>query len=150
MKKVLLLSILIIFFIISLIGCNNQAPTKEEKSLSQKQLKKDFELQEKCGRISKEFFKNNYYDGIIKTPNGKEIYYHYRNHYNNKLNKCFIEITEDGFIGKKKELLDVNENNSLGIVRMNKEQDIKSCYVSNKECNSEGEWNILVKPYMEE
>jgi uncharacterized lipoprotein NlpE involved in copper resistance len=139
MKRTLFLSILIVFFIISLVGCNNQKSTKEQSSVSQNTLKEQSELQKKCGQISKEFFKKNY--------NSDE---HYRNHYNKKLNKCLMVITEKGVIGRKKELFDVYESNTYGIIRINKEKIVMSCDVLKTICKTEQEWDTLVKPYMEE
>ena len=140
MKRTLFLSILIIFFTISFMllgGCN-----KEQPPVSKKQLKEDkeqFELQNKCGKISKDFFWKNY--------NSND---HYRFHYNKKLNKCLMVTTEKGVLGRKKELLDVYENNTYGIMRMNKEQKVTSCDVFRKICKTEDEWDSLVKPYMTE
>ena len=46
MKRTMFLSILIVLFIISLVGCNNLTPTKEL-----------YKLQEQCGKRSEEWYK---------------------------------------------------------------------------------------------
>lgn len=140
MKRTLALSILIVFIttsFMSLAGCN-----KERSSVSKKQLKEDkeqLELQNKCGKISKDFFWKNY--------NAND---HYRYHYNKKLNQCLMVTTETGVLGRKKELLDAYENNTYGIIRINKEKKVTTCDVLKKICTTEEEWDSFVKPYMEE
>jgi hypothetical protein len=135
MKRTLFLSILIVFFttsLMSIVGCNNQTSTKEQL----KEDKEQFELQEKCGGISREFFKNEF---------SRETSY-YRNHYNKKMNKCFILVT--GLYTTFKSLNDVNENKRYGVLLITK--DGIGCDVLEKKCKSEQEWDSLVKPYMEE
>jgi hypothetical protein len=145
MKRKLFLSILIVFFTISLmslLGCNNQNPTKEQ---STKNIKEVYELQERCGKQTSEFFKKEYGDGIFRdgTISG------YQNHYNKKLNKCFIIITSTSPSMKLKNLFDFNENKELGTFVENKSLPM-DCRVFEKSCKSEEEWDSLVKPYMEE
>ena len=86
MKRKLFLSILIVFFttsFMSIVGCNNQNIIKEQSSLS--------ELQEQCGKQSEEYFNKEYGNGTINTKmETTDICY--TNHYNKKLNKCFILI----------------------------------------------------------
>lgn len=134
MKRTFFLSLLIVFFTVSLVGCNNQKSTKEEQMKTVKEL---YELQEKCGKRCEERFKNNY----------KPEYAMYQSHYNKKLNKCFILV--HFFKQNIKALFDVNENKQYGIFSPNIE-DKSSCGVLEKECKTEDEWNALVKPYMEE
>lgn len=142
MKRIFFISVLIVFFIIPFVGCNNQQPSKEQSSITEKQLKVDYDLQEKCGKRSEEWVKKEY--------NGVSFTYNYKNHYNKKLNKCFVIVHY--LVGSDyfEFLYDVNENNELGsISKMNKGMST-SCYISGKECKSKEEWDLLVKPYMEE
>jgi len=119
MKKidsVISLSFLVLFL---LVGCDNK--------------KVDYQLQEQCGKRSEEYSK--------KFTNSR----FHQNHYNKKLNKCFILVNESEKSGKG--LFDVNESKIYGIYST---KDYLSCYVLEKECKSEEEWDSLVKPYMEE
>ena len=161
MKRTLFLSILIVFFttsFLSIIGCNNQTPTKEQSSVSEKRIKEDYDLQERCGNKSEEILKVKYHsqDNItIKTDDGVKIYEH-RNHYNKKMNKCFQIIkkyygNEKGGGAITKELFDINENRTYGLFwNFWEPNKINDCHVSNNKCSSEEEWDKLVKPYMEE
>jgi hypothetical protein len=164
MKRTFFIPIFIIFFttsFLSIVGCNNQNP-KEKSSVSENKIKVDYELQEKCGKQSKEIFKekNDGHEGLTRM--GKRIYffYGYSNHYNKKMNKCFlleeIKSYKDRIIDSEVEtvnndLWDINENKNYGSLRMNRKTNILlDCSVLDKECKSEEEWNSLVKPYMEE
>jgi hypothetical protein len=123
--------------------------------------KEDYELQERCGKRCEEYFKNKYGPGFIESELGNEFSY-YENHYNKKLNKCFIYlvvvkiIVETKKIRTSKYLRDIHENKDYGsfidvsdMIEKNVEPYIK-CVLLDKTCNSEKEWNLLVKPYMEE
>ena len=102
----------------------------------------DYQLQEQCGKQCEEYFKKNYLDKVGG---------HYKNHYNKQLNKCFILVFyDDG--GPTEMLFDVNENKPVGyytLYRVGKE----SCSMpspSGNECKSRGDWDLMIKPYMEE
>ena len=123
MERTLFLSILIVFFTTSLVGCNNK--------------KDDYELQDKCKKSSEELF-NREWKNIEHSS--------YQNHYNKKLNKCFIVVKH--FDANEVYLYDVNENNIYG--GFQKYENSTKCYVLEKKCNSEEEWDKLVKPYMED
>jgi len=142
MNRKLFLSILIVFFttsFMSIVGCNNQTPTKEQLSISKTTSKENYELQEKCGKRCEEWVKKEY--------NGTNC--SYKNHYNKKLNKCFILVSCNGNNISTEILFDINENNKIGGL-----SDFKNgkvfCSMSDKECKSVSEWEILVKPFMEE
>ena len=148
MKRIVFLSMLVVFFTISFITVgrsNNQPPTNE-----------DYLLQERCEKQCEKWFLGKYEYGIKDTDGGKKFNY-YHNHHNKKLNKCFI-ITGHVFIPKngagivsKKSLFVVNENKEYGVFsKVIKETNPIECYLSDKSCKSEKEWNTLVKPYMEE
>ena len=105
-------------------------------------IKEDYELQEKCGKSCKELFSQKYDLG-----NGS----FYNSHYNKKMNKCFISILHLGgpLTIKRKILLDVHGNKDYGIFT-HRVEGIIICEVLDTKCNSEKEWDLLVKPYMEE
>jgi hypothetical protein len=93
------------------------------------------QLQEQCKKNCEEFFTKSYekkYSGF------------YASHYNRKLNKCFMMLYNP--VTNRKILYDVNKSNLHGLFT----HDGVSCYVYEKKCKSEGEWDELVKPYMEE
>ena len=149
MNRKLILSILIIFFttsFLSIFGCNNQNIIKEQSSLS--------ELQEQCGKRSKEFFSKEYSNGTVNTKDGTTTV-NYTNYYNKKQNKCFLLLKSTHIFNDKKKgnkysenLLDIDENQEYGYFI----EYVKNivCFVLDKECKSEQEWDSLVKPYMEE
>ena len=117
--------------------------------------KEDYELQERCGKRADERFKMEYGNGSSSDKDSTYIFA-YRNHYNAKLNKCFILITtttipkrEDRDIMIMTNLYDVNENKDYASI-VNVKQKIFGCRVLDKLCKSENEWNLLIKPYMEE
>ena len=126
----------------SLVGCNNQNQTKEQSSISKTTSKEDYELQEQCGKRSEEFFRKKF---KYSKP------FLHQNHYNKKLNKCFILAR---YLDEQKYLYDVNENKRYGVFYKNpstpKEIDFVLCEVLEKECKSVSEFDSLVKPYMKE
>ena len=120
-------------------------------------IKEDYELQERCGKRSEEWFKSKYGDGFSRSDDGN-MRSHYKNHYNKKQNKCFILINNNFVDTNKKNnkdqsftdkfLYDVNENGYYGSY-MNMVEG-SDCIFLEKKCKSEKEWDLLVKPYMEE
>ena len=121
-------------------------------------IKEDYELQKKCEKQSEEIFKEQYgYDNVkVNTINGFDLYTH-RTHYNKIFNICFQLIEknlckEDGVVETRiKELLDVNENTKYGsIMEFLNTRKIWECFVAQKTCKSAGEWDLLIKLYMEE
>jgi hypothetical protein len=149
MKRTLFLSILIVFFATSfmtLVGCHNQNIIKEQYSLS--------ELQEQCEKRSNEFFSKEYGNGTVKTKDGTTTTY-YTNHYNKNQNKCLLLLKSTHIFNDKKKsyrylenLLDIDENQEYGYFINNGKNIV--CFVLDKECKTEKEWESLVKPYMEE
>lgn len=113
-------------------------------------IREDYDLSDKCGKRCEEIYHKTYNNGVIET--GKNtLFYDYENHYNKKLNKCFMLIREEGTItGTKKALTDIQENKTYGHVRKNKDYKIILCWVLDKKCQSVEEWDLLVKPYMED
>jgi len=121
--------------------------------------KEDYELQERCGKRADELFKREYGNsGITNTKDGQALA-GYRNHYNKKLNKCFLLLTyrDIPYKDKKKAsstlmtLYDINENKEYGSYFKSDNNSIPfDCKVSETVCRSEQEWDSLISPYMEE
>ena len=156
MKRTLFLSILIVFFTTSfmfVVGCNNHNTIKE-------QSKEKYELQERCGKWCEEYFNKEYGNGIINGGDGERLISNYTNHYNKKINKCFILITSTEFIRnmenkiesiRMKTLFDLNKNKEYGsLVQFENNNKPINCRILEKYCNSEKEWDLLVKPYRED
>jgi len=140
--------------LVLLVGCNNQNPKTEQSSGSDKKLKEEYELRERCGKYCEDYFRKTYGNGMMSSEYGYENW-SFENHYNKKMNKCFIltnslVVTKsDKSVNQTKELYDVHENKSYGnIITFNGK--VLSCVVLDKQCNSLGEWKSLIKPYMEE
>jgi hypothetical protein len=122
-------------------------------------VKELYELSERCGKTSAQRFKEEVgKEGLYsdKAASGGRTY---NSHYNVKLNKCFILTTDQSYgptRGLVKLLFDINENKEYGeivAVQINKdsfETTVSNCYVLETHCKSEKEWDLLVKPYMEE
>jgi hypothetical protein len=126
--------------------------------------KEAYELQDRCHKSAEEWFD--------KRWGGRtgEVVYSYTNHYNTKLNKCFVllKITvllknKKGHIFITKDLYEINEgkiyahcvlkgsyknptDESLYIMKGNE----IDCTVLDINCKSKVEWDALVKPYIEE
>lgn len=152
-----------IFYILCIIllitsSCNSNSRSAKE----------EYELQERCKQSGDAWFKEN----TPKEGESTSTFYH-QNHYNKKLNKCFVLFTaivpswdannKRGPTGKRTLLMDVNESNSLGeFWQSNIDADKKSWEYkhgsgdmidieSSKQinCNNKDDWDKLVKPYME-
>jgi hypothetical protein len=114
-------------------------------------IKEYYELQERCGKSSADFFKKMYGTGY----DIKDMVHSYTSHYNKKLNKCFIEIVsivndESGQqVSLMMELYDVHENELYAIFYKSSEKMNCSLYIPQPmKCNSQERWNYLVKPFM--
>lgn len=119
--------------------------------------KEDYELQERCGKRAEEKFKEAYGKAGFQTDG---VLVNYINHYNKKLNKCFVLVTGTNIptggneklgIGTDKTLWDINENKPYGsFYKFSNKSTPSICDVLGRLCKSESEWDLLVKPYMEE
>jgi hypothetical protein len=106
-----------------------------------------YELQERCGKRAAEVHARHFPDAADPSQA-----YDYQNHYNTRLNKCFIvesntlHWNEDHSQTEIKTILlsDVNENKVYG------KFDPITCEVTGKTCHSQQEWRELIKPYTEE
>lgn len=139
--------VILFFFMSVLSGC---AGFSEDRKMEN--CKADYQLQEKkCENKCEEYFKKQYGNGIL---NGGKRTVTYQNHYNKKLNKCFIMLTTNFIIEKykmsykEKFLFDVNYLRDYAFFYNSGK--FTFCDVERNKCNSEEEWVSLVKPYMEE
>lgn len=122
--------LLLVLFTVCLIANQGWSASKTE----------GYELQEKCEKKAKQRFKDEF----------DSVHYAYQNHYNKKLNKCFMWVWSlDG--ARVQYLYDVNEKQYYGMIitGLNDPKDFR-CLLLKKHCNSEDEWDSFVKPYMEE
>jgi hypothetical protein len=119
-----------------------------------------YELRERCGKTCAQRFKEEYGKEGIYSDNDEKGARSYNSHYNTKLNKCFILITDMDYGpnngGLIKLLWDVNENKEYGqLILLQKDKlpfstKVSYCRFLEKQCYSEQEWDLLVKSYMEE
>jgi hypothetical protein len=140
---ILLLSICIIF---SLFGNTHAGSAKEQ-----------YELQKRCGIRAEEYFMKKYGKHFWEDEHAF-FSANYRNHYNKKLNKCFVLIIATKAPKRTdyepvivKTLWDINEMKKYGEIKrwMGKVQP-SACEVLGKYCNCLSDWESLVRPYIEE
>lgn len=111
------------------------------------------ELENRCFEAANEFFKENGFD-----PKNSG----FRNHYNKKLNKCFIDIKSakvdnEGRLSFHRAIYDVYNRKMYGEYLWKPEKDknyweVKptACLMLDKSCNAIEEYEGFVKEYMEE
>jgi len=114
------------------------------------------DLRERCRKSAEEFFTGRFGSGIRDDDFGQRIDT-YTNHYNEKLNKCFILIDTVIIPNYKifrtlsaKTLLDIYKDTYYGSYGIARNGSVNLCEMLKQECHSEAEWYALVKPYMEE
>lgn len=116
--------------------------------------KADYELQEKCSNKASNFFKE--YTEEIKEQEAYRSFLSsisYENHYNTKLNKCFIQVytysPEEAHHSESWHwsLYDVNEHKEYGDFHQI-EGKVVACNFETKSCHSLDDWLTLAKPYM--
>lgn len=113
--------------------------------------KVEYELQERCGKRAQEVWKRDFGD---KDTKARHVVSVYENHYNPKLNKCFLAVntmvTEDNKATKERKLYDVDENRTFA--RYSSEGPNLTCAIyvgkSKRECSSELEWLDLIQIYI--
>jgi len=144
MKRTYWVALLIFFFTIFSTGCDQNQSSEQPSALNQ-DLSEKYGLLEKCGNHAEEWFKvyQQNYPGDKLT---------YKNHFNTKLNKCFIYITSFQSGGYQTvSLFDVSENKKYGsCVGVIDDEEHFACAFLNKDVKSKTEWDSLVKPFMEE
>lgn len=120
--------------------------------------KDEYELQERCGKHAADYFHRNFGNGISKIEGGQQET-EYSNHFNKRLNKCFIEITTNNVQYKNKtpevvtsfdiRVLDLNENKEYArYINVYQKERPVLCKVLEKKCNDILEWEALIKPFM--
>lgn len=140
MKKIILM--------IGILSLITNLSFSADQKLDRKQI---YELRKECGKSAVEFSQR------WKLCDGKG---NYENHYNMKLNVCFIYVTascttdkgnDDKFWAES--LFDVNENkeyaNYIGSGKLVDDKPAM-CYAGNNQCKSLAEFRELIKPYMKE
>jgi hypothetical protein len=118
----------------------------------------DYELQAKCSRDSRVWFKENW------SADKNTILLDYTNHYNKAQNKCFI-LVERHYSWDKSDtwtndmtLWDVYENSKYGSFDENtmsyfkpayhSESSVITCELLGTKCKTVEEFNNLVRPYL--
>jgi hypothetical protein len=118
-----------------------------------------YELRERCGRESREWFKHFYGDGSSKSQD-YEGFSSYTNHYNTQQERCLALITTSGFsrsaktnkinMSDARDLVDVSENKTIGeYFRFRDNAQPMQCSLAGTDCNSQNGWERLVAPYMD-
>jgi len=114
----------------------------------------EYELRERCGKRAEQVWHRDYGSQFVKNDDGGYATYHYSNHYNGKLNKCFFLVWEEEHSPKDhtirmETLVDVDEHDQYGFMMFSNGQ-FYSCDVKGGSCNSEREWMEFRQRYMEE
>jgi len=112
------------------------------------------ELAAQCAKASRDQFQRAVKDGIESTAEGKAKA-EFASHYNAGLKTCFYQLSLTSPATLKKMLFDVNGGELYGeyLGATAIESPIarpKACRVESFYCASAGEWDVLVRPYMEE
>jgi len=119
----------------------------------------DYDLQAKCSKDAKAFFREGWGSG------GKDVLLlDYRNHYDKKLNKCFILVEYHYKFGEglswmnDMSLWDVYENSKYGDFSENHTivakpdfrsgDEVITCEVTGTQCKTVQEFNNLISPYL--
>lgn len=107
--------------------------------------KQDFELKELCGKRAEQVYK------VFKENNGLTNS-EYECHYNSKLKRCLIHITDLPAGEIRSYLIDVNENKRYAtyISRLMGNDQNDNCFIENKPCQNKDQWDSYVKKMMEE
>jgi hypothetical protein len=151
MRKLLLLSAFCIglFFFI----CGNGYAASKDQDVDRNEVA---HLREKCRISAEKYFTGRFGSGIRYDDFGQRIDT-YTNHYNEKLNKCFILIETVVIPNYKifrtsraKTLLEIYKDTYYGSYGIARDGSVNPCEMLKKECHSEEEWYALVKPYTEE
>jgi len=137
-----------IILLMAIISLSSSMSFAVDKTLDRKQI---YELRKECGKSATEFA------GRHKLCDGRSGYI---NHFNIKLNVCFIHMTASCNSDKENDdkfwaesLIDINENKEhatyVGSAKLVDDRPAM-CYVGGKQCKSLLEFKELIKPYMSE
>lgn len=129
-----------------------------QEEVNKRQTSTDYDLQVKCSRDAKEWFKENW------SSDKDTILLDYHNHYNKNNNKCFILVEYHFSFGRggswinSISLWDVYENSKYGDFAEDHEIDLQlksgtedrvtSCNVLNRKCQTLGEFQNLTRSYL--
>ena len=124
-----------------------------------------YELQERCGiRASVEFKREFGTAGTPVTKLGATSFHNFQNHYNSRMNACIYLIRSSGFTAVRinkpgdgtkghemQALFNLNENKELGsYFKFTDSVSPMQCQVGSSVCRSKEEWEVLIRPYLEE
>ena len=119
-----------LFFMVSTATSCDRVKSTERQTVERQKL--NYELQERCGKRAEQIYKERW------DLAGRN----YQNHYNARLNKCFMWVVDSA----AEYLIDINENNQSMFAN-------GRCIITPKnkigECNYD-EWTDFVKSMMEE
>ena len=115
-------------------------------------LKTEYDLQERCGKRAEEIYRKDWGKvGVINHKDYQEIG-NFTNHYNKKLNKCFILVSSQQFWtdhdDESYELWDINDNKLYGSYYGYPLGALLKCNLLDTLCNSYKAWESLTKPFM--
>ena len=131
-------------------------PAIEKQRLDAQVKATKWEQERQCAKSSADFFNgSNWTQSNVSAG--------YDNHFNHKLNKCFILVNTTTSQGSSlsfyRVLMDVNGGTQSALATYGKQVPsgvadymVKAliCDMLDKYCNSEEEFNAFVKPYMEQ
>jgi len=104
---------------------------------------------ERCYGASQNYFKDYMKKQGEYAQNYQSSHYQYSNHYNQKLNKCFIDIVNNESYEYHSTVYDVYENKEWGGIDTAGET-VGNCGLQKKGCKSKVEFNNLIQPLMEQ
>lgn len=100
------------------------------------------ERSEQCRQKSSEEFRRGWKD----APAGTAAF---TSHFNARMNSCFYLLTVDSSGEQKKMLFDLSEGELYGEFLGPAEGEPKACKLIAFYCASGREWDVLIRPYME-
>ncbi|MGC9964284.1 MAG: hypothetical protein ABSE08_02645 [Syntrophobacteraceae bacterium] len=154
--RAIILAGLLLFMAAPVLAADQDIP--KSKGVSSKEA---YELSEKCAKFAAEKFKQGFTQEGCKREEDGMYCSTYSNHYSPKLNKCFMLIRtmyhpkdKDAGVGNMKSVLDIHENREIATLYVDQKANFNwktlDCRVQDQDCKSESEWDVLVKPYMED
>jgi hypothetical protein len=126
-----------------------------------------YELQMQCGRDAREWFTYARRSGQL-SPKAGIISSQFKNHYNARLNKCFVLATSavqdpvyPQAVNTRFELFDISENVTVAQLQTMTDatgpkplvDQVIVCGIEQKYCGdgfSATQWRVVIRPYMEE
>ena len=132
--------LILLVFLLSLLF-SSSVFSQDKKELSTKEL---YELSEKCGKYCAEEFKKSFGTEGMKSGEDGITNNMYSNHYNKKLNKCFMML-KSWYLPKEKDakvidtqtLIDIVENKEMATLTVQKDKSqgrILNCSILDHYC----------------